>query len=47
MIAKNHYDDCPYGCNAKGMLLDTNTGKFVQCPHCLKKKKEIINYNMV
>lgn len=42
MIAKNHYDDCPYGCNAKGMLLDTNTGKFVQCPHCLKKKKEML-----
>lgn len=41
-MAKSHYDDCPYGCNEKGMLLDTESGNLVQCPHCSKKKKELL-----
>lgn len=42
MVAKNHYEDCPYGCNVKGMLLDTNIGKMIPCPHCSKKKAELL-----
>lgn len=41
-IAKNHYDDCPYHCNDKGMLLDTVSGKLIPCPHCYKKKSELV-----
>ena len=42
-IAKSHYDDCPYGCNSKGMILDTNLGKLVPCPHCSEKKKKLLS----
>lgn len=42
MLVKNHFDECPYGCNPNGMLLDTNVGRMVQCPYCLKKKKELL-----
>ena len=42
MIAKSHFDDCPYGCNQNGMLLDAETKKMVQCPHCSQKKKELL-----
>lgn len=42
MIAKNRYEDCPYGCNANGMLLDASIGKLVPCPHCSKKKRELM-----
>ena len=42
MKVKNHFEDCPYNCNANGMLLDTNTGKMIPCPHCFKKKKELL-----
>lgn len=41
-IAKNHYDDCPYGCNVNGMILDSSVGKLVPCPHCSKRKKELM-----
>lgn len=40
-IAK-HFDDCPYGCNPQGKLLDSNSGKMVVCPHCSEKRKNII-----
>lgn len=42
MAVKNHFDDCPYNCNAKGLLLDTMTGNMVDCPHCSKLKKEML-----
>lgn len=42
MVVKNHFEDCPYNCNQNGMLLDFNTGKMVSCPHCSKKKKELL-----
>lgn len=42
MVAKNHYEDCPYGCNVNGMILDANVGKLVPCPYCSKKKKELL-----
>lgn len=43
MKLRNHFDDCPYGCNENGMLLDTNSGKMIPCPHCSKRKKELIS----
>lgn len=42
MLAKNHYEDCPYGCNVNGMVLDTGIGKLTPCPHCSKVKKELL-----
>ena len=42
MIAKNHFEDCPYHCNDKGMLLDTIAGKMIPCPHCSTRKKELL-----
>ena len=42
MSIKNHFEDCPYDCNAMGKLLDVNTGKMVDCPHCSKLKKELL-----
>lgn len=39
---KSHFDDCPYGCNDKGMLLDESTRTFVKCPHCWEKRKELM-----
>ena len=42
MLVKNHFSDCPYGCNENGMLLDSDTGNMVPCPHCSKRKKELI-----
>lgn len=47
MIAKNHYEDCPYGCNLKGMLLDVETKQMIPCPHCSKKKKELLKQGYV
>lgn len=47
MIAKSHYDDCPYGCNVKGMLLDVNTKQMIPCPHCSQKKKELLKQGYV
>lgn len=43
MKIKNHFDDCPYNCNANGMILDTNSGRMIPCPHCSKKKKELLS----
>ncbi len=42
MVAKNHFEDCPYGCNDKGMLLDTIAGKMIPCPHCSERKKALL-----
>lgn len=42
MLAKNHFEECPYHCNEHGMLVDVNTGKLVPCPYCSKKKKEML-----
>lgn len=47
MLAKNHYDDCPYGCNIKGMLLDVDTKQMIPCPYCSKKKKELLKLGYV
>lgn len=47
MVARNHFDDCPYGCNPNGMLLDTISGKLVQCPHCSEKKRELMRKGCV
>lgn len=42
MLAKNHFEDCPYGCNSKGLLLDVDKGTMIPCPHCSKRKKELL-----
>lgn len=42
MLAKNHFEECPYHCNDNGMLLDSNTGKLVPCPYCSKKKRKLL-----
>lgn len=42
MAVKNHFDDCPFGCNINGKLLDPNSGNMVDCPHCSKIKKELL-----
>lgn len=42
MLAKSHYEDCPYGCNVNGMILDTSVGRLVACPFCSKRKKELL-----
>lgn len=47
MLAKNHYEDCPYGCNPNGMLLDSNVGKLIPCPYCSQKKKELLKKGYV
>lgn len=46
MIAKSHFDDCPYGCNINGKILNPDTG-WVDCPHCSKKKKELLKQGCV
>lgn len=43
MKIKNHFEDCPYNCNANGMILDSTLGKMIPCPHCSKKKKELLS----
>lgn len=47
MLVKNHFDDCPYGCNVNGMLVDTTIGKLVQCPYCSQKKRELLKQGYV
>ena len=47
MLVKNHFDDCPYNCNVNGMILDPEAGKLVQCPHCTKKKRELLKQGYV
>lgn len=47
MYIKNHFEDCPYGCNVNGMLLDSELGKLVPCPHCSEKKKELLDQGLV
>lgn len=43
MAIKNHFEDCPYGCNAEGKLLDPNSGKMIPCPYCSGKKKSLLD----
>lgn len=43
MLVKSHYEDCPYNCNSRGMLLDSSLGKLVPCPHCSKIKSEMLS----
>lgn len=42
MLVKNHFDDCPYGCDDNGTILDVQLRQRVPCPHCSKKKKELL-----
>lgn len=47
MLAKNHFDDCPYNCNSNGQIVDTNLGKLIPCPHCSERKKELMKKGYV
>lgn len=47
MQAKSHFEECPYHCNDKGLLLDVNLGKLVPCPYCSEKKKELLKQGYV
>lgn len=47
MIAKNHYDDCPFGCNVNGKILDVETKQLIPCPHCSQKKKDLMKQGYV
>lgn len=42
MLVKSHFEDCPYHCNDRGLILDTELGKMVDCPHCSKRKRELL-----
>jgi hypothetical protein len=43
MAIKNHFDDCPYGCNNEGKVLDPTRGAMVPCPHCSAIKKDLLS----
>ena len=45
--AKNHFDDCPYGCNEKGLIPDTTTKQMVKCPYCSEKKAKLLKQGLV
>lgn len=47
MLAKSHFEDCPYNCNVNGKILDVNVGNLIDCPHCSKKKKELLKQGYV
>jgi len=47
LLAKNHYDDCPYHCNINGKILDVNTKVMVDCPHCSARKRELLKQGYV
>jgi len=47
MLAKHHFDDCPYHCNINGKIVDANLGKMIDCPFCSKKKKELLKQGYV
>lgn len=42
-MVKVHFEECPYGCNEKGMLLDVKLKEMVECPYCSKKRKEMVS----
>lgn len=46
MAIKNHFDDCPYGCNTEGKILNPNDGKMIPCPYCSEKKKRLLEQGM-
>lgn len=46
MGIKMHWDDCPYGCNYEGKILNPNDGKMIPCPHCSEKRKRLLAQGM-
>ena len=46
MAIKHHFDDCPYGCNVEGKILNPNDGKMVPCPHCSEIKRRLLEQGM-
>lgn len=47
MLVKSHFEDCPYNCNVNGMVLDADAGKLIPCPHCSKRKRELLKQGYV
>lgn len=47
MVAKSHFDNCPYNCNAKGKILDVTARKLVDCPYCSKLKAQMLKQGLV
>ena len=47
MLVKSHFEDCPYNCNVNGMILDVGAGKLIPCPHCSKRKRELLKQGYV
>ena len=46
MAIKMHFDDCPYGCNQEGKILNPNNGKMIPCPHCSEKRKRMLEQGL-
>lgn len=46
MAIKMHWDDCPYGCNYEGKILNPNNGQMVPCPHCSERRKTLLAQGM-
>lgn len=37
-----HFDDCPHGCNKNGQIFDRSLSRFVNCPYCEEKRKDLV-----
>lgn len=37
-----HDPNCPFGCNSNGKLVNPETGKLENCPHCSQKRNELV-----
>lgn len=46
MAALIRFDDCPYGCNASGKVLDVETGQMKPCPYCSEKRKTLMKMGL-
>ena len=44
---KLHFEECPHGCNKEGKLFDRALAKFLNCPYCEKKRKELADSGLV
>ena len=44
---KLHFEECPHGCNKEGKLFDRALAKFLNCPYCEKKRKELVDSGLV
>lgn len=40
---KIRFEECPYNCNVNAQLFDKNLKKFISCPYCKEKRKDVAN----